>query len=91
MNKNIIGNKPKMKKMFAAVQTMVDHEDPEDSIFEIIGVYASKKAANRNLEKFKRAILDTVPCRDDEDPEDVLLNDNDRTYNWYVTSVMVEV
>lgn len=91
MKKNTINNKQKMKKMFAAVQTMFDREDPEDSIFEIIGIYASKKTAEKTLAKFKQTILDAVPCGDDEDPEDVLLNNDDRIYNWYVTSVMVEV
>jgi hypothetical protein len=91
MKKNNISNKPKMKKMFAAVQTMVDHEDPENSIFEIIGVYTSKKTAEKILAKFKQTFLNVIPCGDDEDPEDVLLNNIDRTYDWYVTSVRVEV
>jgi hypothetical protein len=91
MKKNNISNKPKMKKMFAAVQTMVDREDPENSIFEIIGVYTSKKTAEKILAKFKQTFLNVIPCRDDEDPEDVLLNNIDRTYDWYVTPVKVEV
>jgi hypothetical protein len=91
MKKNNISNKPKMKKMFAAVQTMVDREDPENSIFEIIGVYTSKKTAEKILAKFKQTFLNVIPCGDDEDPEDVLLNNIDRTYDWYVTSVRVEV
>ena len=91
MKKNTISNKPKMKKMFAAVQTIVDREDPEDSTFEIIGVYASKKTAETALAKAKQAFLDDIPCEDDRDPEDTLLDDEDRTYNWYVTQVNGEV
>jgi hypothetical protein len=80
-----------MKKMFAAVQTIVNREDPEDSMFEIIGVYASKKTAETELAKAKREFLDDIPSEDDRDPEDMLDDDIDRMYNWYVTPVMVEV
>jgi hypothetical protein len=91
MKKNTISNKPKMKKMFAAVQTIVDREDPEDSTFETIGVYSSKKTAEIALAKAKQTFLDDIPSEDDRDPEDMLLDDVDRMYNWYVTSVNVEV
>lgn len=80
-----------MKKMFAAVQTIVDREDPENSTFEIIGVYASKKTAESELAKAKQKFLDDIPSEDDIDPEDMLLDDYDRTYSWYVTQVNVEV
>ena len=80
-----------MKKMFAAVQTIVDREDPEDSIFEVIGVYSSKKIAQAELEKAKQKFLEDIPCADDEDPEDTLLDDYDRTYDWNVTPVNVEI
>jgi hypothetical protein len=91
MKKTTTSNKLKMKKMFAAVQTIVDREDPEDSTFEIIGVYASKKTAETALAKAKQKFLNDVPCDDDQDPEDMLLDDEDRTYDWYVTQVNVEV
>ena len=90
MKKTTTSNKLKMKKMFAAVQTIVDREDPEDSTFEIIGVYASKKNAETALAKAKQKFLNDISCEDDEDPEDMLLNDDDRTYDWYVTPVKVE-
>ena len=89
--KKTTAKKLKMKKMFAAVQTIVDREDPEDSIFEVIGVYGSKKTAQVELEKAKRKFLKDIPCADDEDPEDKLLDDCDRTYDWNVTSVKVEI
>ena len=52
--KKTTAKKLKMKKMFAAVQTIADREDPEDSIFEVIGVYSSKKTAQAELEKAKQ-------------------------------------
>lgn len=82
--------KLKTKKMFAAMQTVIDREDMEDSEVTIIGVYASKKTANAELKKAKMEFLSNVPCEDDKDPEEVLWNDEDRTYNWYVTPVKVE-
>ena len=91
MKKTMASNKLKMKKMFAAVQTVVDREDPEDSVFDVIGVYSSKKTAEEVLAKAKQKFLNDIPCGDDEDPEDMLLNDDDRTYDWYVTPVKVEV
>lgn len=81
----------KMKKMFAAVHTIADREDPEDSTFDLIGVYTSEKTAKMALAKAKQEFLDDIPHGDDEDPEDTLLNDDDRIYNWYVTQVNVEV
>ena len=82
--------KLKTKKMFAAMQTVIDREDMEDSDVTVIGVYASKKTANAELEKAKTKFLSNIPCEDDRDPEEVLLDDEDRTYNWYVTPVKVE-
>ena len=90
MKKTTTSNKLKMKKMFAAVQTIVDREDPEDSTFEIIGVYASKKNAEMALAKAKQEFLDNIPPEDDRDPEDMLSDDIDRMYDWYVTHVNVE-
>ena len=89
--KKATAKKLKMKKMFAAVQTIVDREDPEDSIFEVIGVYSSKKTAQVELEKAKQKFLRDIPCADDEDPEDKLLDDYDRTYAWNVTPINVEI
>lgn len=89
--KKTTAKKLKMKKMFAAVQTIADREDPEDSSFEIIGVYSSKKTAQAELEKAKQKFLKDIPCADDENPEDKLLDDCDRTYDWNVTPVKVEV
>ena len=89
--KKTTAKKLKMKKMFAAVQTIVDREDPEDSIFEVIGVYSSKKIAQAELEKAKQKFLEDIPCADDEDPEDTLLDDYDRTYDWNVTPVNMEI
>ena len=83
--------KLKMKKMFAAVLTIVDREDPEDSIFEMIGIYSSKKTAQFELEKARQKFLKGIPCADNEDPEDRLLDDCDRTYDWNVTPVKVEI
>lgn len=89
--KKTAAKKLKMKKMFAAVQTIVDREDPEDSSFEVIGVYSSKKIAQTELEKAKQKFLKDILCADDEDPEDKLLDDCERTYDWNVTPIKVEI
>ena len=83
--------KLKMKKMFAVVQMIIDCEDPEDSIFEMIGIYGSKKTAQAELEKARQKFLKGIPCTGNEDPEDRLLDDCDRTYDWNVTPVKVEI
>ena len=83
--------KLKTKKMFAAIQTIIDREDPGDSDVTIIGVYASKKTADVELKKAKMEFLSNIPCEDGKDPEDVLWDDLDRMYDWHVASVKVEV
>ena len=91
MKKSAKNMKMKMNKMYAAVYTCIDHEDPEDSIVEVIGVYSSKKTAEAMLEKHKQDFLDSTPWADEEDPEYCLLNDDtDHTYSWHVDPVKVE-
>lgn len=83
--------KLKTKKMFAAIQTIIDREDPEDSDVTIIGVYVSEKTADVELKKAKMEFLSSIPCEDGKDPEDVLWDDLDRMYGWHVAPVKVEV
>lgn len=91
MTKKNATKKPKMKKMFAAMQTIVDREDPEDSSFDVIGVYSSEKIAQAALKKAKQEFLNDIPCADDKDPEEMLEDDYDRMYDWNVISVNVEI
>ena len=84
--------KTKMKTMYAAVQAIHDRKDLEDSSVEIVGVYATKKAAqaaaNESRLKFLKDIVD--PDEDIEAAEAVLEEDCDRTYDWFVKKVKVE-
>lgn len=89
MTKNAAKKTP-MVKMFAAVRAIYDREDLEDSEVKIIGIYASKKKANEELEK--RRAKDLKSVADDPDEAERMIDDDcDRYYNWYVTPVRVEI
>ena len=91
MTKKNATKKPKMKKMFAVVQTVFDREDLEDSEVKICGVYAIKKIADQKCDEAKQNFLKGVGAESLERAEEMLEDDYDRMYGWNVIPVNVEI
>lgn len=79
------------KKMFAAVNAIYDREDLEDSVVTIIGVYGTEESAKQALEEHRVDFLADLDEEDEAHAEEMLYDDNDRHYAWFVQSVEVEV